>query len=256
MKRQYIDFVPINNRQIQQEPPKPVIRTVQVAYTENLVEIAESPKNPVINTLVQDTIIAKKPINENPAEEKLVSNLEIAEEDLLDESLMANDKLFSSNPTPEYGVIEDYEPLKKDQKISSKSFETPVFKAANVEKRPLSAPHHFVSKKAMQDITAAKAEKISKKPLDLSKKAVKKPTPKKETEDFKTPFINRNVEKRPLSKTVYPPKTIKVSEESSGPVTIINKPEKDAHASLVIVILLTIILGAAVGTVAFLLLPR
>ena len=256
MKRQYIDFVPVNNRQIQQEPSKPVIHTVQVAYTENIVEIADSPKKPVVNTLVQDTIIAKKPIGEILSEEKLTAEPETAKEDFLDESSTLNEKILAPNPAPEYGVIEDYEPLKKDQGSLAKSSKAPMFKAANVEKRPLSAPRHFVSKKAMQDITAAKAEKISKNPLDLSKKTAEKPNRKKETEDFKPPFINRNVEKRPLSKTVYPPKTAKVSEESSGPVTIINKPEKDANASLVIVILLTIILGAAVGTVAFLLLPR
>ena len=45
-------------------------------------------------------------------------------------------------------------------------------------------------------------------------------------------------------------------EEPKGPVTIITKPEKDAHVSMVVAVILTIILGAAAGTVAFLLLPK
>ena len=62
--------------------------------------------------------------------------------------------------------------------------------------------------------------------------------------------------KRPLSvKNVYPEKKAK-KEEPKGPVTIITKPEKQAHAGMIIAIILTIILGAAAGTVAFLLLPE
>jgi hypothetical protein len=73
----------------------------------------------------------------------------------------------------------------------------------------------------------------------------------------KSPFINQNkVEKRPLSKNVYQKEVIVPKEEPKGPVTIISKPEKDAHVSLVVAVILTIIVGAAAGTVAFLLLPK
>ena len=73
----------------------------------------------------------------------------------------------------------------------------------------------------------------------------------------KSPFINQNkVEKRPLSKNVYQKKVTAPKEEPKGPVTIIAKPEKDAHVSIVVAVILTIILGAAAGTVAFLLLPK
>ena len=73
-----------------------------------------------------------------------------------------------------------------------------------------------------------------------------------------SPFINRApVAKRPLSKNVYQKKTeAVVTEKAKGPVTIIAKPEKDAHVSVIVTIILTIILGAAAGTVAFLLLPK
>ena len=73
----------------------------------------------------------------------------------------------------------------------------------------------------------------------------------------KSPFINQNkVEKRPLSKNVYQKKIDTPKEVPKGPVTIIAKPEKDAHVGLVVAVILTIILGAAAGTVAYLLLPK
>ena len=77
---------------------------------------------------------------------------------------------------------------------------------------------------------------------------------------FKMPkpqFINQDkIIKRPLSKNVYRKKVVVPDEEPKGPVTIITKPDKQAHVSLIVTIILTIILGAAAGTVAFLLLPR
>ena len=46
------------------------------------------------------------------------------------------------------------------------------------------------------------------------------------------------------------------SKKPKAPEKIIAKPEKDSKAGLIIAIILTIILGAAAGTVAFLLLPK
>lgn len=79
---------------------------------------------------------------------------------------------------------------------------------------------------------------------------------------FGTPrarFVNtEKVAKRPLSKNVYPKKVVvpEEVEKPSKPVTIINKPEKDSKMGMVVAIIITIILGAAAGTVAFLLLPN
>ena len=88
----------------------------------------------------------------------------------------------------------------------------------------------------------------------------KKEVQKEKAETFKvpkTPFINQEkVAKRPLSKNVYQKKVVTPKEEPKGPVTIISKPEKDAHVSLIVAVILTIILGAAAGTIAFLLLPK
>lgn len=82
----------------------------------------------------------------------------------------------------------------------------------------------------------------------------------KSSKSFEIPkaqFINQEkVVKRPLSKNVYRKEVVAPKEEPKGPVTIIAKPEKDAHVSMVVAVIITIILGAAAGTVAFLLLPK
>ncbi|MBQ3297079.1 hypothetical protein IJH01_03090 [Candidatus Saccharibacteria bacterium] len=100
---------------------------------------------------------------------------------------------------------------------------------------------------------------------NLNERFVKSDVPKRplsQSAAYQVPknaFVNQGkVKKRPLSaKNVYPEKETEVAvEEPKGPVTIISKPEKQAHAGTIIAIILTIILGAAAGTVAFLLLPK
>ena len=113
--------------------------------------------------------------------------------------------------------------------------------------------HFVVSKGAVK---AAKAKKVGVKAPEEKPKE----KPKKNASDTyktpKTPFVNQDkVKKRPLSKNVYR-KEVKPVKEDAAPVTIITKPEKDARISLIVTIILTIILGAAAGTVAFLLLPK
>jgi hypothetical protein len=76
----------------------------------------------------------------------------------------------------------------------------------------------------------------------------------------KSPFIRTaSVEKRPLSNSVATrkPNLTKISkDEPSDPATIIEKPEKDAHVGIIVTVILTIVFGAAIGTGAFLLLPK
>lgn len=74
----------------------------------------------------------------------------------------------------------------------------------------------------------------------------------------KTPFINQaNLPKRPLSKNVYhKPEELTLETPSTDEVTIISKPQKESKVGMVVGIIITIILGAAAGTVAFLLLPK
>ena len=116
---------------------------------------------------------------------------------------------------------------------------------------------NFNNKNELREL---KAKKVGMKEEEKAVPAEKASGLKTKTEDtFKTPktrFINQDkVVKRPLSKNVYR-KEVKVSEEAKGPVTIIEKPDKSAKISLVVTIIITIILGAAAGTVAFLLLPK
>lgn len=135
------------------------------------------------------------------------------------------------------GVIEDLKSVEYKETVTPKS--------------------HFNDEK--DSIRAIKAQKVgtrevaSSKPSGLSTKAKTDGTYKTP----KTPFINQDkIVKRPLSKNVYQKKVEVPKEVPKGPVTIITKPEKQAHVSLIVTIILTIILGAAAGTVAFLLLPK
>lgn len=111
--------------------------------------------------------------------------------------------------------------------------------------------------------TTPKAEKSASEPAKEAKTDISATEKKQEAKKLRLPsskvFINtEKVEKRPLSKNVYKPRKIVVTpkEEPKGTVTIIEKPEKDSKMGLVVTIIITIILGAAAGTVAFLLLPK
>ena len=167
---------------------------------------------------------------------------------------------FSDEKMPKLGMIEDL---------------NPKFVKTDVPKRPLSSRSvdgsHFRAEKT--GVAAIKAQKVGNrvhtknnaktevKPVEKSVENSKKSTAAKNTyQPPKNPFINQGeVEKRPLSKNVYTKRTPlpkEALEEPKGPVTIISKPEKDAHVGLIVAIILTIILGAAAGTVAFLLLPK
>ncbi len=139
------------------------------------------------------------------------------------------------------GVIEDYVPIGGDK--SKSAFVSPAFTTHNVEKRPLS--------KSIEEI---KSEKILKKKPE-EKKEEKKEAPKTEK---KYPFINTHlIEKRPLSKTDYRGRTPVVKEEENkGPITIIDNQDNNGRFGTLILIALTIFVGAAIGTIAFLLIPR
>ena len=138
---------------------------------------------------------------------------------------------------------------------------TPRNTPSSIPKRPLGTPAHFNTPKSA--ISSAKAQKVgNQKPTSTPVKSVEKPAKNPKTDDStykppKTPFINLDkVKKRPLSKNIYR-KEVKVpKEEPKGPVTIIAKPEKDSHISLIVTVIITIILGAVAGTIAFLLLPK
>lgn len=142
------------------------------------------------------------------------------------------------------GVIEELSP-KARQTHASKSHFTPKaseLKTAKAQKVGLKAP-------ATPTKSAVPAKTQATKPgLKPTKNTYQPP---------KTPFINQDkVKKRPLSKNIYRKTPTSTKETPQKPVTIISKPGKDSNIGLVVAIILTIILGAAAGTIAYLLLPK
>ena len=169
---------------------------------------------------------------------------------------------FSIKKDPKLGVIEDYNP----RFVKSEVQKRPLY---NETKRTV-VTSSTVTSTVVEDATAIKAKRVKMGLVERSAKTGVKPVekpvensvnkPVKKSTSFvppHSPFINQEkVVKRPLSKNVYQ-KTVEVpKEEPKGPVTIITKPEKDSKMGLLVTIILTIVLGAAAGTVAFLLLPK
>ncbi len=131
------------------------------------------------------------------------------------------------------------------------------------------APKTEIEKVKAAKIRATSRDTFESRKVSAVKKTIEKDTGKTvekradkvthgaKMEIPKNPFIaNPKVSKRPLSKNVYKKEVKAPKEEPKGPVTIIEKPEKGAHVGLVVTIILTIVLGATAGTVAFLLLPK
>ena len=136
-------------------------------------------------------------------------------------------------------------------------------KVPNVTKAGAASPGAFKAKKVRATGKDMLAKPVAKRPAVV---AVEKPVEKSIRSHAvsnpkmaipKNPFINTaKVVKRPLSKNIYRREVKTPAEQPKGPVTIISKSDKGAHVSLIVTIILTIVLGAAAGTVAFLLLPK
>ena len=238
MTKRYIDFAPVKTdakkAPVRPATPKPApVQPVATTVVVKRTVVRELTPVPVPKPVVKPVV---KPVA------KPVEKEEVFE---------PTAKTFAGSKDPFFGIIEDYEP---------------VFVGTKVEKRPLSQPR--VEPVKNEELIAAKSQKVRspifgsnfKKPA--AKEAPKQPEAPKapEIETLKTPttpFIkSAQVEKRPLSKNVYKKPAPAPVNEPDGPVAIIDKPEKDTHIGPIIAIVLTIILGAAVGTVAFLLLPK
>lgn len=295
MNHRYIDFVPQNQPKEEIPEEKPVIRISFASdepevYTDEPEVYADEPVEEYIEEESYEEEYDEEEYDEDPAQisirkittitptetseitevVKVVNEPEIEEKTEVEEPELEPEV---EDPAPEdepefdldtpieelmaakdddnfdFGVIEDYVPVneKRPAFISA-----PTFMNTKVEKRPLYD---------RSDIEKIKAERILKKPVE---KPVEKPAeeaPKTSQNPFSTfkkiPFINTNlVEKRPLSKTNYRDRAPIPQEEESGPVTIIDNEGKGGRIGLIVTIVLTIILGAAVGTIAFLLMPR
>lgn len=196
--------------------------------------------------------VAKKPsISATPkksagyaVQSEAIKSKKVYEELVLEEDeLEVGAETFTLKKEPRYGVVEDFQ---------SKFVKT------EVQKRPLSNGN---SAAARDSLAEAKSVKVAAKkltgPVEKSEQTDGKAEDKAKMKIPKSPFINQTkIAKRPLSKNVYERKVEPTKEETTGPVTIISKPEKDKKVSRVIALILAVILGAAAGTVAFLLLPK
>lgn len=231
MNKKYMDFVPAGSQ-------------VKTAVGK------AAPKATVAKKVIKKTTVARKPASAAKIQRKASPEV-VREEVVLQEDILeVGAETFSLKKEPKYGIVEDYRPK---------------FVKTEVAKRPLSRSH-FAEKKS--ELAEAKALKVAAKKIEKSAKSVENPVEKsaeteKKADDKanmkipKSPFINQSkVEKRPLSKNIYERTIAPTEEKPTGPVTIISQPEKDAKAGRVVAIILAIILGAAAGTVAFLLLPK
>lgn len=147
---------------------------------------------------------------------------------------------FSIKKEPAYGVIEDFHPK---------------FVKTEVEKRPLSRNHFATPASELSELKAQNIKKHSRKPS--TEPSTPAATDQQSLRIPKSPFIAKaKVAKRPLSKNVYTKPAQPAKEPAAGPVTIISKPEPEGKAGMAIAIILTIILGAVAGTIAFLIMPK
>ncbi len=170
---------------------------------------------------------------------------------------------------PGFGVIEDF----GDLTVTKESSTNAKSSVATAKSKKISSRMPVFGKKTAARIIGEEMVKEAKPvAANIKKPAVKKAeltdeiledAVKKAEKDEKTlnipraKFVNtEKVTKRPLSKNVYQRKIETPEEKPTGPVTIISKPERDSRVGLIVTIIITIILGAAAGTVAFLLLPK
>lgn len=236
MNKRYIDFVPA--KKASARPRAAMVTRATVTKT----VITEVPTQPaVVSRPVAPRVIVQR------APQKMSRNVSQNVPQVTEPALhkMPVDK------KPMLGVVED---------LNSHFVET------NVPKRPLSEGLAVTPKPSGAKVAEAKQKKIkarvmkpvAKKSNSTPVKPVEKSVENSTYKPPKSPFINQNkVVKRPLSGNIYKHQIKEaVKEEPKGPVTIIAKPEKDRHIGIIVTIIITIILGAAAGTVAFLLLPK
>ena len=176
----------------------------------------------------------------------------------------------STRKSAEFGVIEDYHPKFVQAEVKKRPLGSKA--ASSVSVGPAVRTTNYRQRVAKTGVTV-RSVGIRATTLKMSGAraanatsivAAKKPVAMAPAGAVRANFINvGKIEKRPLSKNVYarkaPATTVqkeKAKEISKKPTVIIAKPEKDSKLGLIVAVILTIILGAAAGTVAFLLLPK
>ena len=242
MNKRYIDFVPTKSK----------TNTAKRGQAAPRVVHAELPKRPVAQKPVRRAPVAVSKTNVAPKRAVTSANRVIqpkpAPRPVAKSSgrVVANIRAEYKQPVaktaPSLGVVEDLRGTKSNTELPKRPLNYgPVASASEAKAKKVKA------EKLLRG--TPKTNSVSTKPV-VNKTNATYNTPK-------SPFINQSrVEKRPLSKNVYQKKIAVPKEEPKGPVTIITKPEKDSHVGIIVTIIMTIILGATAGTVAFLLLPK
>lgn len=271
MKQRYIDFVPAKGKKGSKKPVGGSSDGMVPVRKESGAKTRVKPSvrigvKPGVKSGVKPAI---KPVMKKKASEFWI------DEDWADDGL-AIEEMFAEKPDSsmdKLGVIEDFQPK--------------FVQGADVKKRPLGRKlAKSVAKPAMKSGVKAGVKATTRSAAGAGVKTVARPAAGAGVKAATRPamgavakplaepgarykggprgpraaFVNVNkIEKRPLSRSGYASvrKPIPYKrEEPKGPEKIITKPEKDSNAGLIITIVVTIILGAAAGTVAFLLLPK
>ncbi len=261
MNKRYIDFVPVDKKGAKKSATVKVassVETVSNRVDENVFPVRKGAPNRVA-----------APKKAEPEE-------------------MPLEEIFEEKPRPagvstglheaKFGVIEDYRPKFVRTEVPKRPLAAkPASKPVPAQVRPTQ------SRPAAKPMVRSGAPKkpMAKKPAVVPKPiaqrlATQKPVSQRSVAKKPvgpegpriTKFLNTNkIEKRPLSRTVpkfVPPvpelkfddEPEKKSKKKKSLERIITMPDKDSRAGMIIAVILTIILGAAAGTVAFLLLPK
>lgn len=228
MNKKYMDFVPTKaSDPIKQKQGVAVYKSVPEVKAKKVARTIAQPQRKVQPQKVVRPQKVAQPRKVAPQPQK-----------------MAQPQMAAPGVQPQLGVFENL-----NQRFVTK----------DVPKRPLGKGDNGGSSATLK---AAKAQNLKDKRIGAVAPAEKStentPKAKEAYKVPKSPFINQEkIVKRPLSKNVYPKEVKETPKtEPAGPVTVISKPEKDSHVNVIITIIITIVLGAAAGTIAFLLLPK
>lgn len=287
MNRKYIDFVPSSRRKSGADKALSPRRRVvhEIREEKATVVMPNEGRTARVVRMTRDT----RARNDLSKDETVLQN-ELLERKTVSYDGSQNDS-FSIETSLKMGVVEDYNPKFVNTNVSKRPLHDESLKYATIasvsrtdakEQDDLAKAKAKKVKKSwfgrgkktkktlMKEKNASKTPKVTSSPSNAKAASAKTVDNKIELRNKnskgnvatfvppRSPFINQEkVVKRPLSvKNVYQKAVVPSKEPAKGPVTIISTPEKDSKLGLLVAIILTIILGAVAGTVAFLLLPK
>ena len=230
MNKRYIDFVPVDKGSAKRATMNTKAKISAMPDT-SLAVRKGAPKR------VRPKQITRKVSDEMPVEEIFEERARPA-------------GVSTGLNEPKFGVIEDYHPKFVRAEVPKRPLGIAGGKTASkVGKSPTSAlNHHEEKSKTPAPFVRANfinTNKVEKRPLSSS-------GANKRTTSFKGSELTSKAEEPKETKAK---KDTKKSKKAKEPVRIIDN-DKDSKAGMIVAVILTIILGAAAGTVAFLLLPK